>query len=219
MSFGKRSVQLLAVSKFVSVEGVKQAILAGIDSIAESRIQEAIPKFEELASLEDVKTEFARVKKHFIGHLQTNKAKKAVEFFDIIQSLDSLRLAEAINRHAQALGKTQECFIEVKVSKEASKTGVEIENAIAFYNEVKQLKNIEITGIMTMAPLTEDASGQYYPEGARPYFKQAYALFNEIKCLRHLSMGMSGDYEIAVEEGSTMVRVGSLIFGERYYDN
>ena len=204
--------ELLVVTKSFPACDVRQALLAGVTDIAESRIQEAVTKFDELKNIETFKT----VKKHFVGHLQTNKSKKAVELFDIIQSLDSLRLAAAIDRHARDIGKIQECLIEVKVSGEASKTGVMPENAVAFYNECGQFNNLKITGLMTIAPLTGT------PEEARPYFKKAAALLNEIKAANPsfniLSMGMSGDYKIAIEEGSTMVRIGSAIFGERSYD-
>jgi pyridoxal phosphate enzyme (YggS family) len=199
---------LLVVTKTFPASDVKQAIDAGAQNIAESRVQEAITKFAELGNI--------TAKKHFIGHLQTNKAKKVVELFDIIQSLDSLKLAQALNRHAKDAGKIQDCLIEVKVSGEASKTGIAPENALKFYEDCKNFENIKIKGLMTIAPVTDT------PEGTRQYFKQAAALFNEIKSrnaeFNILSMGMSADWQIAVEEGATMVRIGSAIFGARDYD-
>lgn len=208
-----RDVTLLAVTKTFPAQYVKQAVETGILNIAESKIQEAIPKFEVLS--ENLKG----IKKHFIGHLQSNKAKKAVLNFDLIQSLDSIDLANDINRHAADIGKIQNCLIELKVSTEESKFGVSEEKVLEIYNHCKQnCKNISIDGIMTIAPFFDDK------EQVRPYFKAAYRVFENIcrsqndENFRILSMGMSDDFEIAIEEGSNMVRVGTAIFGERNYD-
>jgi len=208
-----RKITLLAVTKTFSADCAKQAIDTGILDIAESKIQEALPKFEVLSN--DLKC----IKKHFIGHLQSNKAKKAVLNFDMIQSLDSIDLANDINRHAKDINKIQKCLIELKVSQEETKTGASKEKVVEIYNHcVSNCSNILICGIMTIAPYFEDK------ELVRPYFKLAYNTFKNIQKLRNdsnfniLSMGMSDDFEIAIQEGSNMVRVGTAIFGERNYD-
>jgi hypothetical protein len=198
-------IVLVAVTKTLGADNVRQALQVGIGDIGESRIQEAQIKFSLLAGLV--------FKKHLIGHLQTNKAKKAVELFDIIQSLDSIRLADEINRYAGAQKKSQECLIEVKVSSEYAKSGLAPEKLQDFLAYCSQMPNINVRGLMAIAPLTESK------EDSRPYFKLARRLFDEAKQLYPnitiLSMGMSGDYTIAIEEGATMVRLGSALFGKR----
>ncbi len=198
---------LVAVTKTHSADAVREALAAGITDIGESRIQEAQSKFSALSGLV--------FKRHLIGHLQSNKVKKAVELFDVIQSLDSLRLAEEINRQAALQGKTQECLIEVKVSSEVSKSGVAPESLKELLAGCSKLSSIQVRGIMAIPPLTEKI------EDSRHYFKQARQLFDEARIsypeMKILSMGMSDDYVIAVEEGSTMVRIGSALFGERVY--
>ena len=195
-----RTVVLLAVTKTVSVENIQDALRFGIRHIGESRVQEALAKFPAL--------KLDGVSKHLIGHLQTNKAKKAVELFDVIQSLDRLELAREIDRHAKASGKTQECYIEIKVSQEDTKFGLPAEEAEDFLNKAKEFGNINITGVMAMAPYFDD------PGLSRPYFRRAGDVFKTLKGrgLKTLSMGMSGDFEVAVEEGSNMVRVGTALF-------
>lgn len=208
-----RKITLIAVTKTFSADCIKQAIEAGILDIAESKIQEALPKFEVLSnSLKDVN-------KHFVGHLQSNKAKKTVLNFDLIQSLDSIKLANDINRHAKDIGKIQKCLIELKVSQEETKTGASKEKAIEIYNHcISNCSNVLVCGIMTIAPYFEDK------ELVRPYFKLAYNVFKNIQKIGSngnfniLSMGMSDDFEIAIQEGSNMVRIGTAIFGERIYD-
>ena len=208
-----KKVTLLAVTKTFSADCAKQAIDTGISDIAESKIQEAIPKFEVLSN------SLNGINKHFIGHLQSNKAKKAVQNFDLIQSLDSIDLAKDINRHAKDIGKIQKCLIELKVSNEETKFGASKEKVYEIYDYcISNCPNILICGIMTIAPYFEDK------ELVRPYFKLAYNVFENIKKIRNdsnfniLSMGMSDDFEIAIQEGSNMVRVGTAIFGERNYD-
>lgn len=208
-----RKVTLLAVTKTFSADCAKEAIDTGILDIAESKIQEAIPKFEVLSN------KLEGINKHFIGHLQSNKAKKAVLNFDLIQSLDSIDLAKDINRHAKDIGKVQKCLIELKVSTEETKYGASKEKVIEIYDYcISNCPNILICGIMTIAPYFEEK------ELVRPYFKLAHNVFKNIKETRNdgnfniLSMGMSDDFEIAIQEGSNMVRVGTAIFGERNYD-
>jgi pyridoxal phosphate enzyme (YggS family) len=208
-----RNVEILAVTKTFEARDVLEALNCGIKNIGESKIQEALPKFESLGGLPD------GVLKHFIGHLQSNKAKKAVENFDLIQSLDSLKLAKDIDRHAKDLNKIQNCLIEVKVSSEETKTGVSFDETELFYTQCLKLSNIRICGLMTITPLTDS------PLSSRPYFKAVKGLFDDIHKkygmpeFSILSMGMSDDYKIAVEEGSNMARIGSAIFGEREYGN
>ncbi|MFC1501550.1 YggS family pyridoxal phosphate-dependent enzyme [Elusimicrobiota bacterium] len=200
------TVRLVVVTKTIGAESVREALAFGITDIGESRIQEAEPK---LKSLEQ---SLVNVKKHLIGHLQRNKAKKAVEIFDLIQSLDSVRLAEEINKQAEKSGKIQDCLIEIKVSDEETKLGLNPQKVIEILSKIENLKNIRILGLMTMAPFFDDA------QQTRPYFKKAKILFDEICSLNKypeftiLSMGMSNDFEVAIEEGSNMVRVGTAIF-------
>jgi pyridoxal phosphate enzyme (YggS family) len=206
-------IELVAVTKTFSHQYVLEALNCGIKHIGESKIKEALPKFEQLGLSLD------GVMKHFIGHLQSNKAKKAVENFDLIHSLDSVSLAGDISRHASNRGKLQNCLIEVKVSKEITKTGVNPNDVEDFYKQCLSVSNILIKGLMFIAPYSVN------PEDSRPYFKQVYNLFEKIRKSSGsskfdiLSMGMSDDYKVAVEEGATMVRIGSAIFGKRDYEN
>lgn len=210
----KEKVTFVAVTKTFPAQDVQEAVSTGlIFDIAESKIQEALPKFEVLSN------SINGINKHFIGHLQSNKAKKAVLNFDLIQSLDSIDLAKDINRHAKDIGKVQKCLIELKVSNEESKFGASKETVSAIYDYCSlNCPNILICGIMTIAPYFEDK------ELVRPYFKTANNIFLDIKNkvnndnFKILSMGMSGDFEVAIEEGSNMVRIGTSIFGERNYD-
>lgn len=206
------SVKLLAVSKMFDKEAVAAAVQAGLTEFGESKIQEAEEKIPAVNASAGVITW------HFIGHLQSNKVGKAIKLFDCIQSIDSLRLAQKISAAASGR-KPVDALLEIKVSGEDSKTGILPADAPAFVEEVKKLPGIMIKGLMTMAPYSEN------PEDARPFFKKARALFDELKrtaaggnvSMETLSMGMSGDFIAAIEEGSTMVRVGSAIFGKRNY--
>ncbi len=205
-------VKLIAVTKTFSADCVKEA-LSYVTDIAESKIQEALPKFEILSD------SLKNINKHFIGHLQSNKAKKAVLNFDLIQSLDSINLAKDINRHAGEAGKIQNCLIELKVSFEESKFGASEEAVLKIYDYCRQnCQNISINGLMTIAPYFEDK------QQVRPYFKKAYKIFENMQKIKNdgnfkiLSMGMSGDFEVAIQEGANMVRIGTAVFGERNYD-
>ncbi|MDR3306295.1 MAG: YggS family pyridoxal phosphate-dependent enzyme [Endomicrobium sp.] len=204
-------VEIIAVTKTFPYQDVLEALDCGISRIGESKIQEALPKFSQLGA------SLSGITKHFIGHLQTNKAKKAVENFDFIHSLDSLKLADDISRHAASAGKIQNCLIEVKVSQEDSKTGILSKDVSDFYIKCLPIPNIVIRGLMVITPCSDN------PEDSRYYFRQVKSLFEGIKKsfanpnFDILSMGMSSDYKIAIEEGATMVRVGSAIFGERNY--
>lgn len=204
-------VDIIAVTKTFPYTDVLSALNCGVKHIGENKIQEALPKFDQLGS------SLSGVTKHFIGRLQTNKAKKAVENFDFIHSLDSLKLAGVISRYAANAGKIQNCLIEVKVSKEDSKTGILPRDVSNFYVKSLSISNIAIRGLMVITPYSKN------PEDSRCYFRQVKSLFEDIKRsfanpkFDILSMGMSSDYKIAIEEGATMVRIGSAIFGERDY--
>ncbi|GHT41271.1 YggS family pyridoxal phosphate enzyme [Endomicrobiia bacterium] len=207
------AVELVAVTKTFSCHDVLEALKCGIEHIGENKIQEALPKFDQLASA------LVGITKHFVGHLQANKSRKAVENFNLIHSLDSIKLAHDISRHAASINKFQNCLIEVKVSQEVTKAGISMEGVKDFYKQCLLIPNIVIKGLMVITPYSDN------PEDSRPYFKQVHNLFEEIKKsfdndgFNTLSMGMSYDYKIAVQEGATIVRVGSAIFGERYYGN
>lgn len=190
----KEELKFVAVTKKASVEKIKEAVDAGIDKIAENRVQSAAEKFPELKNVE----------KHMIGHLQRNKAKAAVELFDVIQSVDSLKLAKELNKRAWEAGKLIRIMLQVNVSGEEQKFGLREEEVKEVYKEILGLLNLKVTGIMVMAPLVE-------AEKTRPCFRRAKQIKDELK-LKELSAGMSNDYLVAIEEGSTMVRLGSKIF-------
>jgi pyridoxal phosphate enzyme (YggS family) len=201
------SITLVAVSKTVPPERIKEAVAAGVAVLAENRVQEAREKIEALGRL---------AQWHLVGHLQTNKAKLAVQLFDAIHSLDSMKLARELDRHAGVLGKRAPCLVEVNQGGELTKSGLTEEGVLPFLREAAGLANIEILGLMSVPPFLED------PEGLRPYFRRLRALRDAAAAagiaglrLEHLSMGMSHDFEVAIEEGATMVRIGTAIFGPR----
>jgi len=200
------SVTLIAVTKNHTVELMQEAVDCGVKNIGENRVQEFAEKFQTLNR---------EVTKHLIGHLQTNKVKQAVKLFDLIQSVDSEHLAESINKAAEFAGKVQEILIQVNLAKEISKSGVYAENLQSLIEKVDALKNIKLRGLMMIAPNFDDV------ENCRPLFRQMKKIFDEIKLRRKdfdiLSMGMSHDFKIAVEEGANFVRIGTAIFGERNY--
>jgi len=200
-------IQLVAVSKTVEPERVNQAIRGGIEIIGENRVQEAEGKFKEITE---------PVTKHLVGHLQTNKARKAVELFDFIQSVDSERIAREISRRALDTGKVMDVLVEVNTSAEETKFGIEPEEAMTLIETIAGLEGIEIKGLMTIGLFSDN------PEDTRPCFKRLKRFFEEVKAanipgveMKHLSMGMTSDFEVAIEEGSNMVRVGTGIFGAR----
>lgn len=202
-------VLLIAVTKTVGIERIKEAIGAGLRIFGENRVQEAQKKVmsNELRVMSD------RIKWHLIGHLQRNKAKIAVQFFDLIHSLDSTALAGELNKHAEKINKIQDVIVEVKLSREESKHGVLKEGLIDLLKSAGNFKNINIRGLMTIPPFFDN------PEKVRPYFRELRELRDRASAmgfnLPELSMGMSNDFEIAIEEGATMVRIGTAIFGER----
>ena len=205
-------ISIVAVSKERSPQEIKEVILVGIADIGENRVQEAVAKYIELRpNTYDLRP----IKWHMIGHLQTNKVKEAVKIFDLIQSVDSLHLAVEIDKQAVKIDKVQDILIEIKTSTEAAKFGLKPNEAVEVIKEIAGLKNINIKGLMTVAPLVDN------PEKARPYFKMLKEFRDEI--MRYsvldtpypiLSMGMTDDFEVAIEEGSNMVRLGRAIFGE-----
>lgn len=194
------NVKLVAVTKTRTIEEIKQVIDSGIKCIGENKVQEANQKFPFLPEVE----------KHMIGHLQRNKVKLAVELFDVIQSVDSVKLAKEIDKRCSAISKIMPILIEINVAMEESKQGININNAQSFIQEISQFNNIDVQGLMCMAPFIGS-------EKTRPYFKKMKELFDSFGDLKWLSMGMTNDYRLAIEEGSNMVRVGTAIFGERNY--
>jgi pyridoxal phosphate enzyme (YggS family) len=193
------SVRLIAVTKEAEMRDVKAAIESGVREVGENRVQEAVRKQRGLAS--------QGIMWHMIGHLQTNKAKDAVRLFSLIHSVDSMRLAQALDKEAKKVNKVQNLLAQVNTSGEESKFGMKPETLNAFLRDASQLKNIVVLGLMTMAPFTGK------PEVIRSCFRKLRELAYGNK-LKELSMGMTQDYEIAIEEGATMVRVGSAIFKE-----
>lgn len=205
------SICLVAVTKSVQTEQIKCILDLDVQDIGESRIQEALAKKRELEPWE-AKTG-KKISYHMIGHLQTNKAKKAVEFFDLVQSVDRPELAQTLDRLAKERGKTQRCLVEVKISTEASKKGVSLGDAEAFISGFGAYSHLRLEGLMTIAPLGIS------PDETRSLMKKLSRFFMEQR--KHfgaqpiLSMGMSDDFEIAIEEGANMVRIGRALFGER----
>jgi len=197
-------ISLVAVSKTVESARIKEAIEAGVSILGENYVQEAQKKIDEIGRT---------VSWHFIGHLQSNKAKYAVRLFDMIHSLDSIELAEELNRRAEKEGRTMNVMIEVNLSGETTKFGTEEARAFDIARRVLNLSYLSLVGLMTMPPYFDD------PELSRPYYIRLRELkekmIKEGIPLRELSMGMSNDFEIAIEEGATYVRVGTAIFGER----
>jgi pyridoxal phosphate enzyme (YggS family) len=199
------SVTLLAVTKSQPPEVVREAADCGQALFGENKIQEAKAKIPLCPG---------RLRWHFIGHLQSNKCRDAVELFEMIQSVDSLSLAQEINKRAGQAAKTMPILLEINVAGEASKFGYQPEKLLAELKEINALQRIEIQGLMAVPPWSAE------PEKSRPYFRQLRELKQKCEQILgvsqpHLSMGMSGDFEIAIEEGATMVRVGTALFGPR----
>ena len=202
-------VDLVGAAKTRTPEEVLEAIDAGLNIIGENYVQEAEKAFDAVGE---------KVRWHMIGHLQSNKAKKAAKIFDMIETVDSMKLARAIDKACRNVGKVMQVLIEVNSGEEPQKAGVMPEDGISLVRDISGLKNIKIMGLMTMGPFAGD------PEDARPYFQKTRRLFEEIKALnlpgvemKYLSMGMSNSYRVAVEEGANMVRIGTKLFGERVY--
>jgi len=203
------SIIIVAVSKGRTIQQIREAIEAGITDIGENRVQEAVLKYNDMRYAISDK----QIKWHMVGHLQTNKVKDAARIFDLIQSVDSLRLAEEINKQARQINKIQEILVEVKTSPEAAKSGVLEQEAAGLIKTILELKNIRVRGLMTIAPMVDN------PEKTRSYFRKLRELKEQINALSTidyrlstLSMGMTDDFEAAIEEGSNMIRLGRAIF-------
>jgi pyridoxal phosphate enzyme (YggS family) len=202
-------VTLIAVSKTKPVSDIEEVLTTGIRDFGENKVQELTDKYAVLPT---------DIRWHMIGHLQRNKVKYIIDKVAMIHSVDSLRLAEQIEQEAYKANTTVDVLIEVNVAEEASKFGTTCEASIELVKAVARLPHLHVKGLMTIAPFTDD------PEENRIYFKKLKQLSVDIKsksidnvCMDELSMGMTGDYEVAIEEGATMVRVGTGIFGERNY--
>lgn len=198
-------ITLVAVTKYASMVLIEEAIRNGITDIGENKVQDAVEKYSYIKS---------PVRWHMVGHLQTNKVKKAVEIFDWVHSLDSLNLAEELNKRLDLLGKKLKVLLQVNVSREESKYGVKPESAADLAKEILGFPQLELRGLMTIAPLSNN------PEDSRPYFKKLRLLASDIegkigRKMEYLSMGMTDDFEVAIEEGANIVRIGRGIFGER----
>lgn len=200
-------VTIVAASKTRTASEILELLDSGLRDVGENYVQEAQEKFEVIGS---------KARWHCIGHLQRNKVKKAVEIFDLIQTVDSLKLAEEIDKRCAFINRRMPIMIEVNSGREEKKAGVFPENVFELIESLSSLENISVVGLMTMGPLTDDQ------EEIRPYLRLTRELFEEISMqkiervqMRYLSMGMSGSYKVAIEEGSNMVRLGTIIFGER----
>jgi pyridoxal phosphate enzyme (YggS family) len=207
-------VTLVAVSKTFGAEHVLDAIRLGVKHVGENRVHEAEAKIAEVARGVE-RERLPSPSWHLIGHLQTNKTRPAVRLFSLIESVDSPRLAAVLDRQARELGRPIDVLLEVNVAAEASKFGLTLADAPDAYDEISRLPMLQVRGLMTVAPVVSVA------EEARPYFRALRGLRDSLTRrfptaqLSHLSMGMTGDYPVAIEEGATIVRVGRAIFGER----
>lgn len=203
------SVTLVAVTKNHPVQAVEEVVSLGVTVVGENRVQETKEK--------QLTYKGKPVKWHLIGHLQMNKVRQAVPMFDMIQSVDSKKLLDEIEKIAAKYDKVQDILLQVNVAREASKTGLTVEEFPEVRDYAHTLNHIRVCGLMCIAPFFEN------PEEARPIFKVAHALYEDMKQyfpegqINQLSMGMTHDFEIAIEEGATIVRVGTAIFGERVY--
>lgn len=199
-------VNIIAVTKYVSVEATQEVLDQGLLQIGENRAQNALPKIEALGD---------KAIWHYIGHLQSNKVKDVVGKFSYIHSVDRLSLAKEINKKAEAIGEKVNVFVQVNVSGEASKQGVQPSEAKSLLTEIKKLPHLKVIGLMTMAPIVDK------PEQTRPIFRGLRLLRDELnqaqvtaEPMTELSMGMSDDFEIAIEEGATWVRLGTILVGK-----
>lgn len=206
------SCKLIVVSKTQPLEKIQEAYDAGHRVFGENKVQELVPKAEALPN---------DIQWHLIGHLQTNKVKYIVPFVHLIHSVDSVKLLEEIHKQAKKIGRVIDCLLQVHIAEEETKFGFSRDEVVTLVNDpaLQQLDHINIIGLMGMATFTDDQ------HQVRKEFQSLKKLFNDLKNkpsprvnMRELSMGMSGDYKIAVEEGSTMIRIGTAIFGERNYN-
>ncbi|MBF0479413.1 MAG: YggS family pyridoxal phosphate-dependent enzyme [Candidatus Omnitrophica bacterium] len=210
---GRRAddIILIGASKYANAEQIKEAIAAGLEYIGENRVQDALEKFAAFDRLG------IKVQRHMIGHLQTNKAKQAVENFDLIQSVDSLKLAQEIEKHASRMNKVMDILLQINTSGEEQKFGADTQDVFDLVKGAADLPHVRILGLMTMGPLVETADREL----ARRCFRQLKEFSDMIRRefsdhpkieMKYLSMGMSGDYDMALEEGANMIRIGRAIF-------
>ena len=206
----KQDVQLIAVSKTHPEEAINEAYACGIRDFGENKVQELCSKYDNLPK---------DIRWHLIGHLQTNKVKQVIGKVYLIHSVDSLKLAEEIEKQSAKAGLVTSILIQVNVSKEESKFGIETEDAACLVKSISKMDHVKVRGLMTIAPAVDN------PEEVRQFFRQLRNLSIDIDALKidnidmeFLSMGMSGDYKVAIDEGATMVRIGTDIFGRRSYN-
>lgn len=199
-----KDITLVCVTKNIDIPIIEEIISLGIKDIGENRVQEALNKFSVFQH---------RFNWHLIGHLQTNKAKKAALIFDLIHSLDSLDLAESLNKAGQSIKKIINVLVQINTSEEKTKFGLKANKTISFVKKMTSFKNLKVLGLMTMAPILKN------PEQARPFFRRLRELKEKIISqniknleMKYLSMGMSQDFEVAIEEGANIIRVGTAIF-------
>lgn len=203
-------ITLIAVSKTIEPERISYAVDCGITDLGENKVQEVMDKYDSITK---------NVKWHLIGHLQTNKVKYIIDKVGLIHSVDSVKLAEEINKRAEKINLKKDVLVQVNVAMEETKFGIHIEEAVDFVKSISGFDNICIKGLMTIAPYSDD------PEAVRPVFRQLKEKFDELSLLglpntdmKVLSMGMSNDYRVALEEGANMIRIGTAIFGKRNYN-
>lgn len=202
-------IRVIAVTKTVEADIINEAIETGVQAIGENRVQEITRKYEAVGNA---------IEWHLIGHLQRNKVKYIIDKVDMIHSLDSLRLAKEINHRAKEQGRVIPVLIQVNVASEDSKFGIDADDVDHFVEKLSEFEHLHVKGLMTIAPFYDD------PEDVRIYFKELKHLFEELRVksqsnleMTYLSMGMTNDYQVAIEEGANMVRIGTGIFGKRDY--
>jgi PLP dependent protein len=202
-------ITLVVVTKTVDPERINHAVDSGISNLGENKVQEIMDKYEAVSK---------NIKWHLIGHLQTNKVKYIIDKVELIHSVDSVKLAEEISKRAKKYDITKDVLVQINVAEEESKFGIDLDEAVNFVKSISVFDNIRIKGLMTIAPYSEN------PEGVRLVFRQLKEKFDELSQMnlpntemKYLSMGMSNDYQIAIEEGANMIRIGTAIFGKRDY--
>ena len=201
-------VRLLAATKSRTVEEILEAINAGVDLVGENYVQEALQKYEKIGN---------KVEWHFIGHLQKNKVKKALQIFDVIETVDNVELAKEIDKRAKNMEKIAFVMIEINSAREPQKAGIMPEYALDLADKIYSLEYLRLIGVMTMGPVVDE------PEDIRPYFRNTKEIFDELRYIygdeqiKYLSMGMTHTWRVAVEEGANIVRIGTGIFGPRKY--
>lgn len=205
-------IKIVAVSKTVDIEKIKEVINYDIDTFGENKVQELTRKYDEINSTNN------SIKWHMIGHLQTNKVKYIIDKVELIHSLDRIKLAEEINKRALKVNRVIDVLVQVNIGQENSKYGLHPNDVDDFINKIENYKNIRVKGLMAMAPYSSD------PEEVRPFFSKMKNIFDKTKEknifnveMKYLSMGMTNDYKIAIEEGANIVRIGTGIFGSRNY--